>query len=125
MQGGFNQYLFDDFVILDKSDNSHPAVALGTRQWVHFIYLLNQPGPVFQVFTGRPVRLKDGGYLVVLIVLFTFAATHVTVVPIIPDSRGGTPLCWEHGSTWPPAIPGHQRLFLDELGWAVKQTLAK
>ena len=41
--------LLNYLVILDKGDDPHPALAHGTRQWVHFIYFLDKARPIFTV----------------------------------------------------------------------------
>ena len=44
------QYLFDDFIILDKTDDFHGALTLWAKQGVHLVYFLDQARPVFTKF---------------------------------------------------------------------------
>ena len=39
----------DDLLILYKTDDLHPPLALETGQGINLINFLNQPGPVFSV----------------------------------------------------------------------------
>ena len=45
-------YLFDDPIILDKTDDFHGALTLRTQQGVHLVYFLDQARPVFTKFIG-------------------------------------------------------------------------
>jgi len=44
--------LIDHLFVLDKSEDAHLALALGTSQRIHFVDLLNQPGPILPIFLG-------------------------------------------------------------------------
>jgi hypothetical protein len=46
------QDLLDHLFVIDKSEDSHLPLALGTDQGVHFVDFLNQPGPILSVFFG-------------------------------------------------------------------------
>jgi hypothetical protein len=40
--------LFDDVLILDQADDFHLSGTFGASQWVHFVNLMDQSGPVLQ-----------------------------------------------------------------------------
>ncbi len=75
--------LLYDLLVFDESQYTHLILALGTRSGVHFIYFLDQPGPVFPVFSGRSIRFQNTGYQLVLVVLFPLAPGYVTDVAVI------------------------------------------
>jgi len=91
--------LFYDILVIYHADDFHLSRTFRARQWVHFIDFLDQSGPVFPVFIGRPVRLKDGWDQIALLLSFALTTAHVTIVTIIPDhlfppvGDMGTPVC--------------------------------
>ena len=75
----------NNYGLLDHTNYFHLSGTSGTAKGVSFIYLLDQPCPVFPVFTGRPVGFQDRGDEFIVVLLFPLAPGYITVVPIIPD----------------------------------------
>jgi hypothetical protein len=77
--------LFYDGFGLDKGDDSHRPMALGTRQRIDFIDSLYPPCPVLEVPSGWFLGLQDARYQFVLVCLFALTPTDIAVVAIVTN----------------------------------------
>jgi hypothetical protein len=75
----------DDLNVFDKPDDPHDSLAFGTNQRVNFIYLLNQPRPIFPEGFSVFRRFSDEGDDIVRIRLLPFTPGDVAVIDVISD----------------------------------------
>ena len=69
--------------VFDEADDPHGSLALGTNQRVNFIYLLNQPRPVFPGSFSAFHRFKHRENGIVRARLFPFSPGDVTVIAVV------------------------------------------
>ena len=94
--------LFDDFLILDKADDPHGALAFRAGEWIHFIYFLNQSGPILPIRLETFVRFQDARNPRISARFLAFPAANVAVIVEVPNhllalvGHMGTPVCVRH-----------------------------
>jgi len=75
----------DDLCVFDEADDAHGPLALGTNQRINFIYLLNQPRPVFSESFIAFHRFGHGGDDIVRACLFPSTPRDVAVIAVVSD----------------------------------------
>ena len=77
------QNFFDYVEFLDKTDDTHRALALATNQKVHLIDFLNQASPTLTELFGRDLVGDNGRNGVILISLFSHPPGFVRIPTIL------------------------------------------
>ena len=76
---------FDDFLILDKADDPHGAVAFRAGERVYLVDFLNQPGPILPIRLETFVRLQNARNPRIPTLLLAFSAANVAVIAVVAN----------------------------------------